>query len=84
MPLLSASSCLKKLDAEDCDIQSLPDNLFNHKLEEINLKGNKGEFDDNKAGYTATPVACGWAGAVLENVTRASGQELYAQKAQKR
>ena len=29
----------------------------------------------NKAGYTATPVACGWAGAVIENVTRAFGQE---------
>ena len=37
----------------------------------------------NKAGYTATLVACGWAGAVLE-VTRASGQEPYAQKAKKR
>ena len=38
----------------------------------------------NKAGYTATLVACGWAGAVLEKVTRASWQEPYAQKAQKR
>ena len=38
----------------------------------------------NKAGYTATLVACGWAGAVLEKVSRASGQEPYAQKAQKR
>ena len=75
MPLLSASSCLKKLDAENCDILSLPENLFNHRLEEINLKGNKSEFDDNKAGYTATPVACGCAGAVLENVTGAFGQE---------
>ena len=28
----------------------------------------------NKAGYTATPVACGWAGAILE-VTRPFGQE---------
>ena len=28
----------------------------------------------NKAGYTATPVACGWAGAVIE-VTRLFGQE---------
>ena len=37
----------------------------------------------NKAGYTATLVACGWAGAVLE-LTRAFGQEPYAQKAQKR
>ena len=36
----------------------------------------------NKAGYTATLVVPGWAGAVLEKVTRASGQELYAQKTQ--
>ena len=35
----------------------------------------------NKAGYTATLIVCGWAGAVLEKITRASGQELYAQKA---
>ena len=28
----------------------------------------------NKAGYTATPVACGWAGAIFE-VSRAFGQE---------
>ena len=34
----------------------------------------------NKAGYTATQVACGWAGAVLEKVTRAFGQEQSAQK----
>ena len=42
------------------------------------------EVVGNKAGYTATLVACGWAGAELEKVTRASGQEPYAQKAQKR
>ena len=29
---------------------------------------------DNKAGYTATPVACGWAGAIFE-VTLTFGQE---------
>ena len=34
----------------------------------------------NKAGYTATPVVCLWAGAVLERVTRAFGQELWAQQ----
>ena len=28
--------------------------------------------DENKAGYTATPVACGWAGAVIED-TRWAG-----------
>ena len=38
----------------------------------------------NKTGYTATQVACGWAGEVLEKVTRASGQEPHAQKAPKR
>ena len=43
-----------------------------------------GRMDRNKAGYTATLVACGWAGAVLEKVIKASGQEPYAQKAQKR
>ena len=32
----------------------------------------------NKAGYRATLVACGWAGAVLE-VNRASGHEPFAQ-----
>ena len=34
----------------------------------------------NKAGYKAILVACRWAGAVLEKVTRASEQEPYAQK----
>ena len=38
----------------------------------------------NKPGYTATQVAYGWAGAVPEKVTRAFGQEQWAQKAQKR
>ena len=27
---------------------------------------DKNTFLSNKAGYTATPVACGWAGAVFE------------------
>ena len=34
---------------------------------------------DNKAGSTATPVACGWAGAILE-VTRPFGQEQCGQR----
>ena len=33
----------------------------------------------NKAGYTATLVACGWAGAVIE-LTKAFGQELKTTK----
>ena len=32
------------------------------------------QFLINKAGYTATEVACGWAGAIFE-VTRPFGQE---------
>ena len=34
-----------------------------------------GTSQDNKTEYIATPVACGWAGAVLEKVTRAFGQK---------
>ena len=33
-----------------------------------------GKISENKAGYTATPVACGWAGALIE-VTPSFGQE---------
>ena len=38
------------------------------------LSGKKERKKANKAGYTATPVACGWAGAIFE-VTRPFGQE---------
>ena len=31
--------------------------------------------DENKAGYTATKVACGWAGAVMKRLTKDIGQE---------
>ena len=34
----------------------------------------------NKAGYTATEVACGWAGAIFE-VTRSFGQVQWGQRA---
>ena len=34
----------------------------------------------NKAGYMATQIAWGWAGAVLKKVTRPSGQEPYVKK----
>ena len=30
------------------------------------------DIKENKAGYTASPVACGWAGAVIE-VNRSFG-----------
>ena len=36
-------------------------------------KKKKGD-ERNKAGYTGTPVACGWAGAIIE-VTCLFGQE---------
>ena len=36
----------------------------------------------NKAGYTATPVACGWAGAIFE-VTKAFGQKQYGHRVKK-
>ena len=38
----------------------------------------------NKAGYTATLVARGWAGALIDKVTVAFGQEQLAQNAKKR
>ena len=43
-----------------------------------------GEVKGDKAGYTATLVACKWEGAVLKKVTRAYGQKPYSQKAKKR
>ena len=42
-------------------------------------KNKRRKSFSNKAGYTATLVACGWAEAMLEKVTKASGQEPYAQ-----
>ena len=39
-------------------------------------------FIKNKAGYTATPVACRWAGAIIE-VSEAFGQEQYGQRINK-
>ena len=35
----------------------------------------KENIERNKAGNTAVPVACGLAGAVIEKVTKAFGQE---------
>ena len=42
-----------------------------------------GLFVENKARYTATPVACRWVGAVIE-VTKSFGQEQWRQKPQKK
>ena len=43
-------------------------------------KENNDKIEDNgnKAGYSATPVACGWAGAITE-VSGIFGQEQYGQ-----
>ena len=45
-------------------------------------KTEKQMRSENKAGYTATPVACEWAGAVFE-VTQSFGQVKLGQRAQK-
>jgi len=37
------------------------------------MEGDGSNLRENKAGYTATPVACGWAGALIE-VTSSFGQ----------
>ena len=43
-------------------------------IEEAEMPLKCGSISKSKAGYTATKVACGWAGAILE-VTRSFGQE---------
>ena len=51
-------------------------------IHQVNLPDegcNSRKFGENKAGYTATLVACGWAGAIFE-VTRPFGQEQRGQK----
>ena len=52
--------------------------ILNRKIKQIRME-NK-----HKQGQIHGYPSCGWAGAVLEKVTRASGQESYAQKVQKR
>ena len=37
-------------------------------------------FISNKTGYTATPVTCGWAGAVLEKVIGHQGRSSKLKK----
>ena len=43
LPSLVPGSPLRELDARDCDIQSVPHNLFHYNLEDVNLSNNKGE-----------------------------------------
>ena len=66
---------------------SCPCLVWNGRVSIMNFEATKNtkiDLQPNKAGYTATLVNCGWAGAMLQKLTRASGQEQYAQKAQKR
>ena len=48
-------------------------------MQQANNSNNNNNFNYNKAGYTSTPVACRWAGAIFE-LTRAFGQEKYSQR----
>ena len=50
------------------------------KIEEISK--TKPRFAKNKAGYTATQVACGWAGAIFK-ASPSFGQEQLGQRPQK-
>ena len=49
------------------------------RLKPKESKKKKDRKKENKAGYTATPVACGRAGAIFQ-VTRAFEQEQYGQR----
>ena len=50
----------------------------------IFLSLNEGFPEKNKAGYMATLVACGWAGAVIDKATGVFWQGQLAQNAKKR
>ena len=42
--------------------------ILRHPVDELPRKGRLGgESPKNKAGYTATPVACGWAGPYMRS-----------------
>ena len=43
LPSLVPGSPLRKLDARNCDIQTVPHNLFHYNLEDVYLTNNKGE-----------------------------------------
>ena len=42
------------------------------KTKNVITRDKRGKVDKNKAGYPATPVACGWAGAIIEHLGRSS------------
>ena len=48
--------------------------LTNQLTDQRDRQKDKASRNPNKAGYTATPVACGWSGVVID-FTRSFGQE---------
>ena len=58
----------------DYSLLHLPSNHCSEERKERGVLIARGAINGNKAGYTATLVACGWAGAVMEKVTGAFGQ----------
>ena len=69
------NTILESYESADTPLTPLQKAERLRRLEEIARKANI-ECDNtiNKAGYTATPVACGWAGAIIE-VNPSFGQE---------
>ena len=51
-----------------------PLNFLLHYPPPLKIPVSRLRMTGNKAGYTATPVACGWAGAIIE-ITPSFGQE---------
>ena len=92
IPLIYCSNCYCTCTCSYCKLDRLKVSLSNFLCSHffcLNVPVFKlwtfkeSNTKNNKAGYTAILVACGWAGAVLGKITRSYGQELYAPKAQK-
>ena len=49
-------------------IYRIPSVLLAFKTDKMPVKKSHARFKYNKAGYTATRVACGWAGAVVQKL----------------
>ena len=55
---------------------SITNDLYNFDMKKQEVE----DLKIKKVGYTATLVACGWAGAVLEKVTRVLGRSSLLRK----
>ena len=78
--MLIGPSIHRRTERDVRDIGGYPYLLDLHPCR-TQTQADKQDKDEKKQGrYTASLVAGGWAGAVLEKVTRASGQEQYAQQ----